>query len=273
MPATTRSTTAPDGARIDYTEHHRSGAGRAVVLLAGFGAPATSWLHQVPALVRADHRVVAADLPGHGTAGPTPDGSTMRGRADHLHALLEHLDLHDAVLVGGSMGGNTIWAHVAAHGTGRLAGIAVADQTPKMVNTDDWPHGFYGYTEANRAGFFADGIPDTGHGTPLWRRGLRLVRLLRAMRGARRTLSPADHVLLDDHGAADWRDTVRAVDVPVLFVAGAESELWPASHADASAALSPHGRAVTIPRAGHAVNMEQPAAFDRALLEFLRGLR
>ena len=273
MTATTHSTTAADGARIDYTEHHRAGAGRPVVLVAGFGAPATSWVHQVPALVRAGHRVITADLPGHGTAGPTPDGSTMRGRADHLHALLEHLDLRGAVLVGGSMGGNTIWALVAAHGTERVAGIVVADQTPAMVNTTDWPHGFYGYTEANRVGFFDGGIPGTGHGTPLWRRGARLVRLLRAMRGARRTLTPADHALLDDHGAADWRDTVRAVDVPVLFVAGAESELWPATHADAAAALSPRARAVTIPRAGHAVNMEQPGAFNRALLEFVQGLR
>ena len=40
MTATTRSTTADDGGRIDYAEHHRSGPGRPVVLLAGFGAPA-----------------------------------------------------------------------------------------------------------------------------------------------------------------------------------------------------------------------------------------
>lgn len=273
MTATTHSTTADDGGRIDYAEHHRSGPGRPVVLLAGFGAPATSWHYQVPALVRAGHRVVTADLPGHGTAGPTPDGSTMSSRGDHLHALLEHLGLHGAVLVGGSMGGNTIWSYVTTRGTARLAGAVIADQTPTMVNSADWPHGFYGYTEATREGFFDDGIPGTGHGTPMWRRGLRLVRLLTALRGARRTLSPADHVLLDDHGSRDWRDAVRSVDVPVLFVAGAGSELWPASHADAAAALSPRARAVTIPAAGHAVNMEQPTAFNRALLDFVAGLR
>ena len=61
--------------------------------------------------------------------------------------------------------------------------------------------------------------------------------------------------------------------MPVLVVAGAESELWPASHADAAAALSPRARAVTIPAAGHAVTMEQPTAFHRALLDVVAGLR
>jgi pimeloyl-ACP methyl ester carboxylesterase len=71
---------------------------------------------------------------------------TMGSRADHLHALLEHLDLHGSVLVGGSMGGNTIGSYVAARGTARLAGVVNADQTPTMVNSADWPHGFYGCT-------------------------------------------------------------------------------------------------------------------------------
>lgn len=86
-------------------------------------------------------------------------------------------------------------------------------------------------------------------------------------------MSPAVHVLLDDHGSRDWRDAVRSVDVPVLFVAGAESEPWSASHADAAAALSPRARGMTVPAAGHAVNMEQPTAFNRALLDFVAGLR
>lgn len=263
------STTTTDGARIDWTDH--GGAGRPVVLLAGFTAPATSWRYQVEALRRNRQRVITVDLPGHGTAGPTPDGSSMRSRADHVQAVLEDLDLHDVVLVGGSMGGNTIWSLVAAHGEERLAGIVIADQTPKMVNTPDWPHGFYGYTEANQAAFFADGIPSTGHGTPLWRRGMRLVRMLGAMSGggAGRKLTPADHALLDDHGGADWRDTIATTALPTLFVAGADSELWPAAHAAAAADLNPRAASVVIPDAGHGVNVEQPRAFDDALLRFL----
>lgn len=264
-------TAITDGHGVEYTEHGDP-AGRPVVLLAGFKAPASSWRSQVPALVGAGHRVLAVDLPGHGAAGPLPAGTTMERRGRDLHAFLERLDLTGAVLVGGSMGGNTIWALASQYGAGRLGAAVVVDQTPKMLNTPDWPHGFYGYDARNADTYFAEGIPSTGHGTPLWRRGVRLVRLLRGLRGADRALTPAELHLLNDHAARDWRDTVAGVEVPVLFVAGAESELWPADHAAASAALAPRGSAAVVRSAGHGVNMERPHAFNGGLLRFLSDL-
>jgi pimeloyl-ACP methyl ester carboxylesterase len=145
----------------------------------------------------------------------------------------------------------------------------IVDQTPKMLNAADWPRGFYGYDESNIDTFFATEIPQTGKGTPLAKRGMRLVRLLRAMKGAERALTPGELVLLNDHAKADWRSVIERTHVPVLFVAGAESEFWPSSHAEASAALAPRGRAVVIANDGHAANIEQPKAFNRAMLDFL----
>jgi non-heme chloroperoxidase len=170
------------------------------------------------------------------------------------------------------MGGNTVWAYLAAFGGDRVAGVVIVDQTPKMLNTADWPHGFYGYDESNADTFFAEGVPPTGHGTPLWRRGRRLFRLLKALRTApapSKELSPAELALLGDHARADWRDAIAGSTVPALFVAGAESEFWPASHAAASAALAPHATSAVIPHDGHPANLEQPAAFNRLLLGFL----
>ncbi|PDP89401.1 alpha/beta hydrolase [Glycomyces fuscus] len=260
--------TTDDGLRTEYTEHGDP-RGRPVVLLAGFKAPATSWCHQVPALTDAGYRVFAVDLPGHGAAGPLPPGMTMDRRGDCVHALLEHRDLEGAVLVGGSMGASTVWAYTSRHGTGRLAGAVSVDQTPKMLNTEDWPYGFYGYDEGNADTYFAEGIPDTGHGTPLWRRGVRLFRTLRAMRGTDPALTPAELELLNDHAGRDWREAVAGLDVSALFVAGAESELWPAEHAAAAAGPNPRAGAAVVREAGHAVNMERPGAFNAGLLRFL----
>ena len=78
-----------------------------------------------------------------------------------LGELLEHLDLTDVTLVGASMGGNTIWAYVDQFGSCRLAGVLIDDQTPKMINTADWPYGFYGFTPENAGTYFAAGIPPT----------------------------------------------------------------------------------------------------------------
>jgi pimeloyl-ACP methyl ester carboxylesterase len=259
---------ADDGVELDY-EESGDPAGRPVVLLAGFKASAASWLYQVPALARAGYRVLAVDLRGHGAAGRPASGVDMARRGSDLRDLVETLDLGHAVLVGGSMGASTIWSYLGQEGAQRIAAVVSVDQTPKMLNTADWPHGFYGYTEQNVDTYFAEGIPETGRGTPMLRRGMRLVRLLRAMKGAQRQLTPGELALLNDHARADWRQVIAVTDVPVLFVAGADSEFWPSSHSAAAAALAPRGESAVIARDGHAANIEQPKAFNAGLLDFL----
>ncbi|MFD7025099.1 alpha/beta fold hydrolase [Promicromonospora sukumoe] len=259
-----------DGVRLDLTEQGPAD-GRPVVLLAGFKAAATSWRFQLPALAGAGYRVLAVDLPGHGATEPMAPGATMRARARAVGSVLEQLDLRDVTLVGGSMGGNTVWAYVDEHGTDRLRSVVIVDQTPKMLNTDDWPYGYYGYDESNRDTYFAEGPPPTGHGRSVWLRGMRTVRLLRAMSGGSRTITDPELEILADHATADWRPVIARCDVPALFVAGAESELWPSGHAAAAARLAPRGTAAVIAKDGHAANIEQPAAFNRGLLEFLAG--
>ncbi|MEU1972758.1 alpha/beta hydrolase [Microbacterium sp. NPDC019599] len=260
--------TADDGVRLDYAEHG-SPSGRPVVLLAGFKAAGASWAYQVEPLAKAGYRVLVVDLRGHGAAERPDAGVDMSRRGKDVRDVLEALDLRDAVLVGGSMGGNTIWSYLDQCGTSRVRAIVIVDQTPRMLNGPDWPHGFYGYDGSNADSHFATGIPQTGKGTPVAIRGMRLVRLLKAMKGAERELSPGELVLLNDHAKADWRPVIARTEVPVLFVAGAASEFWPASHADAAAALAAHGRAVVIPKDGHAANIEQPKAFNAALFSFL----
>ena len=90
------------------------------------------------------------------------------------------------------------------------------------------------------------------------------------MGGGRPTFTPAELTLLNDHVKRDWRPVLAGADCPVFFIAGAESEFWPAEHAAASAALNTLGSSTVIERDGHAANIEQPQRFNEALLEFLR---
>jgi non-heme chloroperoxidase len=259
---------ADDGVRLEVLESGDP-AGRPVVLLAGFKAPATSWRYQLEPLQHAGYRVLAVDIRGHGAAERPADGVDMDRRADDVRDVLAALDLRDVALVGGSMRGNTVWAYFARHGSSLVRSAVIVDQTPKMLNTDDWPYGFYGYDESNRDTYFADTVPDTGRGTPLARRGMRLVRLLRVLERGDRTLTPGELALLHDHATRDWREAIAGSAVPVLFVAGAESEYWPAEHAAAAATLAPRGESVVLPNDGHAANIEQPRAFNRVMLDFL----
>ncbi|HEY1530818.1 MAG TPA: alpha/beta hydrolase [Galbitalea sp.] len=269
------SITTTDAVRLDYTETGPV-TGRPIVLLAGFRAAAATWLFQVDELADAGYRVIAVDIRGHGTADHPDFGHSMQRRGADVSDVLEALDLHDVVLVGQSMGGNTVWAYLDEFGAKRVSGVVIIDQTPKMLNTTDWPHGFYGYDESNVETYFTEGIPKTGRGTPLWRRGGRLRRLLTAVRSAPaepRQLSIGELELLSDHVHRDWRAVIAKTTVPVLFLAGEFSEVWPSSHAAASAALTTSGSSAVIRKAGHATNIEQPAEFNRRLREFIATLR
>ena len=77
--------------------------------------------------------------------------------------------------------------------------------------------------------------------------------------------------LLAEHATRDWRPVIATADLPVLFVAGHDSEFWPASHASACVALAPIGDSIVLADDGHAANIEQPKAFNEALLGFLRA--
>jgi pimeloyl-ACP methyl ester carboxylesterase len=184
---------------------------------------------------------------------------------------LDALELRDATLVGQSMGGNSVWALVAAGRTDRIRSIVIVDQTPKMLNSADWPYGFYDYDGANADTYFATGIPDPKRHSLASKGPLRTLRLLRSIdrSAAKAGFTPAELALLNDHAHRDWRPEIARTPVPTLFVAGRESDFWPAGHAAASAALTPLGSSAVVERAGHATNIEQPAAFSRGLLRFL----
>ncbi len=258
-----------DDVTLAYTDE---GEGRPVVLVHGYTAPAASWALTVDALLDAGYRAIAFDRRAHGKSETPAHGQRMARHGRDLGELLAHLDLDDAVVVGASMGGNTLWAYVDQFGPARLAGVVIVDQTPKMLNADGWKHGFYGYERANAGTLFAQGVPVTGAGRTVDRSGpavLRLVERLGAPPAFRDPTAPETLPLLADHALQDWRDVVRRFPLPLLMLAGRESQVWPCEHAEAAVAGTPHGRALVIEDAGHAISFDQPDRFNEALLEFL----
>ena len=79
---------------------------------------------------------------GHGRSTQTPDGHDADHYADDLAALVEHLDLHDAIHVGHSTGGGEVVRFLARHGEARAAKAALISAVPPlMVQTDANPEG------------------------------------------------------------------------------------------------------------------------------------
>ena len=258
-----------DGVRLNVTD---DGAGPPVLLIAGFTAAATSWLFQTEALLAAGYRVLGLDRRSHGASEFPAYGQRMSRHGKDIADVLDALDLHDVAIVGGSMGANATWAYVDLFGDSRLRGIVTVDQTPKMINSDDWSYGFYGLTDAGAGTFFATGVPPTGRGFTIEQMRPGLMRLVERGVELRGDLRPEMMALLRDHAMADWRDVIERTNVPILMVAGADSQYWPAEHAAASVAQTAHGRAVTIPDCGHVVNLDQADRFNQHLLDFLEEL-
>ena len=189
-----RSSAPPTTSTLAYTDE---GEGRPVVLVHGFTAPASSWALTVDALLDAGYRAITFDRRAHGESESPAHGQRMARHGRDLGELLAHLDLEDAVVVGASMGGNSIWAYVDQFGPARLRGAVIVDQTPKMLNADGWPYGFYGYTRRQRR----DHVRRRGSRTPAAagrrtqrpRRSRRLVGPPRWAAGDSATRRPGDH--------------------------------------------------------------------------------
>jgi pimeloyl-ACP methyl ester carboxylesterase len=100
------------------------------------------WNYQTPALLDAGLRCVCYDRRGHGGSSDPGRGYDPDTLADDLGAVLEQLDLHDAVLVGHSMGGGEIVRYLRRHGSGRVGKVVLlASTTPMLLQTADNPHG------------------------------------------------------------------------------------------------------------------------------------
>jgi pimeloyl-ACP methyl ester carboxylesterase len=114
-----------DGVRLRVLEAGPP-AGRPVVLLHGWGASVYSWRAAIPALAAAGHRVIAADLPGHGLSDKPMDPGvyTRPAMIETAAALLDALDVHDATVAGVSMGG-AIAAGLAIGGHRRVGRVAL----------------------------------------------------------------------------------------------------------------------------------------------------
>lgn len=70
----------------------------------------------------------------------------------------------------------------------------------------------------------------------------------------------------------DYRPVLAGAAEPCLVVVGADDVYTPVAEAEALHALMPHSVLAVIERAGHLPGVEQPEAFNLALLEFLAGL-
>ncbi|BBY51679.1 alpha/beta hydrolase [Mycolicibacterium arabiense] len=131
--------TTGDGTEIFYKDW---GTGQPIVFSHGWPLSSDDWDNQMLYFLSQGYRVIAHDRRGHGRSTQTPGGHDLDHYADDLAALVEHLDLHDAIHIGHSTGGGEVVRFLARHGQARaVKAVLISAVPPLMVQTEANPEG------------------------------------------------------------------------------------------------------------------------------------
>ena len=122
--------TTRDGAQIFYKDW---GSGQPIVFSHGWPLTADDWDAQMLFFGQKGFRVIAHDRRGHGRSTQTWDGNEMNTYADDVAALLDALDVRNAVMIGHSTGGGEVTRYLGRHGTQRVAKAVLIGAVPPLM--------------------------------------------------------------------------------------------------------------------------------------------
>jgi non-heme chloroperoxidase len=270
--------TTGDGTEIFYKDW---GTGRPIVLHHGWPLSSDDWDAQLMFFVQHDYRVVAHDRRGHGRSTQTFGGHDMDHYAADAAAVVEHLDLRDAVHVGHSTGGGEVARYVARHGADRVAkAVLIGAVPPLMLQTEANPGGlpievFDGFREgtaSRRSEFFLEVAsgPFYGFNRPgatvldgvirnWWRQGM--------MGGIK-----AHYDGIKAFSETDFTEDLKAIDVPTLVMHGDDDQVVPiADSAELAIALLNNGTLTVYPGFSHGMCTINADVINADLLAFIES--
>jgi non-heme chloroperoxidase len=270
--------TTSDGIEIFYKDW---GSGQPIVFSHGWPLSADDWDTQMMFFLDKGYRVVAADRRGHGRSTQTGEGHDMDHYADDLLAVVEHLDLKDAIHVGHSTGGGEVTRYIARHGEDRVAkAVLISSVPPLMVQTDANPgglpksvfDGLQAETATNRSNFYRDlpSGPFYGFNRPdrepqeaviqnWWRQGM--------MGGAK---AHYDGVVA--FSQTDFTEDLKKISVPVLVQHGEDDQIVPyADSGPLSAELVQNGTLKSYAGFPHGMPTTEAETINADLLEFIQS--
>jgi pimeloyl-ACP methyl ester carboxylesterase len=241
------------------------GAGQPILFIHAFPLHSALWERQIAAFAAHD-RVIAPDLRGLGASARGSGAASLDQHADDLDALLGHLGITSATIVGLSMGGYIAFALWRRHRE-RIGALILAD-TRAGADTEEGKQGRENnaqLAEAQGAGAIADQM---------------LPKLLAP--NAPAVLRDEVRAMIESNDRAGIAAALRAmaarpdstpllatIDVPTLVLVGSEDALTPPSEAEAMFNAIPGCRIAQLPGAGHLSNLEAPEAFNAQLADFL----
>jgi len=272
-----KGTYEADGARLGFRD---TGTGLPVVFLHPTPLDGEYWRPLIEDL--GGVRAIVPDLRGHGSSelgGNLPVGGfslvpdapvlTMAQLASDVLALLDHLELKEAVFAGCSIGGYVLlelWRRAPE----RMGGLVFVCSKPQADTEANLQKRVSNIAQARTGGTGAlfDGMAQSLVGATAKERRPGIVAELRA----RMTLTPEAAVAVQAGLATrpDSLPTVATISVPVLAIAGSEDSAVTAADMEAFSAAPGGCEFHLLPDAGHFAAYEQPRKVAALLAEWLR---
>ncbi len=233
--------TTKDGTQIFYKDWGPKDA-QPIVFHHGWPLSSDDWDTQMLFFLSKGFRVVAHDRRGHGRSEQVSEGHDMNHYAADAAAVMEHLNLRNAVHIGHSTGGGEVAAYVARYGIpkGRVAkAVLVSAVPPIMLKTARYPGGlpievFDGLRAglaANRAQFFRDVAAGPFYGFN--RAGAKVLEPVidnwwrQGMMGS----AKAHYEGIKAFSETDQTDDLKAITIPTLVLHGDDDQVVPYKNA------------------------------------------
>jgi pimeloyl-ACP methyl ester carboxylesterase len=277
MPTVTVGQENSSDIEIHYEDH---GAGQPVVLIHGYPLSGRAWDKQVPVLLEAGYRVITYDRRGFGQSSQPVTGYDYNTFAADLSMLMERLDLHDAVLVGHSMGTGEVTRYLSRYGSARVAkGVLVSPIPPYLLQAGDNPDGvpqalFDGFAAAARADTPAwmKGFLDNFYNVDTLRGTLVSDQAWQASWNLAVTASATAAVACIATWTTDFRADLPEIDVPILVIQGDADQVLPLDKTGQRLPALIKDAQLTVVEGGpHAIPWTHAAQVNTALLDFIRS--
>jgi len=266
-----------DGTQIYYNDW---GSGQPVVFSHGWPLSADAFEDQMFFLANRGYRCIAHDRRGHGRSSQPWNGNDMDTYADDLAALVEKLELKDAIHVGHSTGGGEVARYIGRHGTKRVAkAVLISAVPPLMLKTAANPGGLpidafnqlRAAVLADRAQFFKDlSAPFYGANRP----GAKVSQGLRDSFWLQGMLAgfTAAYDCIKAFSETDFTEDLKKFDVPTLILHGDDDQIVPIGAAALLSSKIVKGATLKVyPGLPHGMCSTHKDVINADLLAFLQG--